>query len=93
MQGCDQQFSGGERIDKSILWEEYLRGKPTYLQLAKKYNCSKRTIQRKIDSHKLAVESKEPRDIIVSMDTTYWGRSLGVMLSKDAITRENLLKY
>lgn len=27
------------------------------------------------------------------MDTTYWGRSFGVMLFKDAITMENLLKY
>lgn len=27
------------------------------------------------------------------MDTTYWGRSFGVMLFKDGITKENLLKY
>ena len=27
------------------------------------------------------------------MDTTYWGHSFGVMLFKDAITKENLLKY
>lgn len=27
------------------------------------------------------------------MDTTYWGRKYGVMLFKDAITNENLLKY
>jgi len=27
------------------------------------------------------------------MDTTYWGRTFGVMLFKDAITKENLLKY
>lgn len=27
------------------------------------------------------------------MDTTYWGRSFGVMLFKDAISGENLLKY
>ena len=27
------------------------------------------------------------------MDTTYWGRSFGVMLFKDALTKENLLKY
>lgn len=27
------------------------------------------------------------------MDTTYWGRIFGVMLFKDAITKENLLKY
>ncbi|MCP3873073.1 MAG: hypothetical protein GY699_07965 [Desulfobacteraceae bacterium] len=27
------------------------------------------------------------------MDTTYWGRTIGVMLFKDDITKENLLKY
>jgi hypothetical protein len=27
------------------------------------------------------------------MDTTYWGRKFGVMLFKDSITKENLLKY
>ncbi len=27
------------------------------------------------------------------MDTTYWRRGFGVMLFKDAVTRENLLKY
>jgi len=27
------------------------------------------------------------------MDTTYWGTNFGVMLFKDAITKENLLKY
>lgn len=34
-----------------------------------------------------------PRDVIVLMDTTYWGRGFGVMLFKDAITKDNLLKY
>ncbi len=27
------------------------------------------------------------------MDTTYWGRNFGVMLFKDEITKDNLLKY
>ena len=27
------------------------------------------------------------------MDTTYWGRSFGLMLFKDALSRENLLRY
>ena len=27
------------------------------------------------------------------MDTTYWGRNFGVMLFKDALTKDNLLKY
>ena len=30
---------------------------------------------------------------MVIMDTTYWGRNFGVMLFKDAYTKENLLKY
>ncbi|MBL4888325.1 MAG: hypothetical protein JKZ03_07790 [Flavobacteriaceae bacterium] len=76
-----------------MLWEEYLRGKQTYLQLSKKYKCSKRTIQRKIDLHPLTIKSKSIRKIIILMDTTYWGRSFGVMLFKDALTKENLLKY
>ncbi|MCF6182498.1 hypothetical protein [Lutibacter sp.] len=77
----------------STLWAEYSKGKQTYAQLAKKYNCSKRTIQRKIDLHKVLIPKKEPRKVIILMDTTYWGRSFGVMLFKDSYTRENLLKY
>lgn len=30
---------------------------------------------------------------MVLMDTTYWGRNFGLMLFKDSITGENLLKY
>ena len=90
---CKKQFLGGNRINITELWEEYSKGKQTYKQLAKKYNCSKRTIQRKIDLHLVILPKKQPRKIIVLMDTTYWGRSFGVMLFKDAITKENLLKY
>ena len=70
-----------------------MRGKQTYVQLATKYNCSKRTIQRKIDFHTLILQPKAARNVIIFMDTTYWGRNFGVMLFKDAITKENLLKY
>jgi hypothetical protein len=90
---CKKQFSGGNRQNSSTIWNEYINGKQTYEQLAKKYNCSKRTIQRKIDLHKVSIPKKEPRKVIVLMDTTYWGRNFGVMLFKDAYTKENLLKY
>lgn len=84
---------GGERIEPALLWQEYQSGKQTYIQLSKNYNCSKRTIQRKIDLYKVIIPAKESRCVIVLMDTTYWGRSFGVMLFKYAITKENLLKY
>lgn len=84
---------GGNRLNNSEIWEDYVKGKQTYLQLAEKYRCSVRTIQRRIDSIKVIKIAKEPKQIIVLMDTTYWGRNFGVMLFKDAITKENLLKY
>ena len=90
---CKKQFSEGSRLNSAIIWEEYTKGKQTYKQLAKKYNCSQRTIQRKVDLHIITVPEKRPRKVVVLMDTTYWGRNFGVMLFKDAYTKENLLKY
>lgn len=68
-------------------------GKQTYTQLASKYNCSIKTIQRKLDKYEIGTITPTVRSVIVLMDTTYWGRNLGVMLFKDSITGENLLKY
>lgn len=90
---CKRQFVEGKRLDPVIIWEEYTKGKQTYQQLAEKYNCSKRTIQRKIDLYQVSFPIKSPRKVVVLMDTTYWGRNFGVMLFKDAYTKENLLKY
>ena len=90
---CKKQFAEGLRVDPSTLWSDYTKGKQTYKQLAKKYKCSKRTIQRKIDLHKVSIPKKEPRKVVILMDTTYWGRNFGVMLFKDSYTKENLLKY
>ena len=90
---CGKQFIGGERREPEQIWDEFQSGKQTIFQLAKKYKCSKRTIQRKLNSHRVSIPEKAPRNIVVLMDTTYWGRGFGVMLFKDAITKENLLKY
>lgn len=90
---CGKQFLGGNRLHNDVLWEEYMLGKQTYAQLAKKYNCCIKTIQRRIDAVHVKNNRKEPRKIVVLMDTTYWGRGFGVMLFKDGLTKENLLKY
>ena len=90
---CGKQFLGGNRLDNKILWKEYVEGKQTYLQLAKKYSCSIKTIQRRLDKVKVENKTKTPKNVIVLMDTTYWGRNFGVMLFKDSLTKENLLKY
>lgn len=90
---CGRQFIGNSRINLSELWSEYTKGKQTYSQLAEKYGCSNKTIQRKLDQYRISFPPLQIRDIIVLMDTTYWGRKFGVMLFRDYITKENLLKY
>lgn len=75
------------------IWEEYTTGKQTYKQLSEKYKCSTKTIQRRIDSYRIKQTVKVPREVILLMDTTYWGSNFGVMLFKDSISKENLLKY
>lgn len=90
---CGKQFLGGERLNSEKIWKEYQEGKQTYKQLSEKYNCSKKTIQRYIDKYEPTLNKSEPRKIIVLMDTTYWGYNFGVMLFKDAISKQNLLKY
>lgn len=90
---CNKVFTGGKQISVDFLWDEYTRGKQTYIQLANKYGCSNRTIQRKLDLYQIKKPDVVPRKVIVLMDTTYWGRSFGLMLFKDAYSKENLLWY
>ncbi len=75
-----------------MLWDEYTKGKQTYAELANKYGCSIKTIQRKIDSVKVGSTNIFPRVVNVLMDTTYFGRSFGVMVFKDSISGRILYK-
>lgn len=77
---CKRQFLGGSRIDNNTLWQEYTNGKQTYGQLAKKHGVSTRTIQRRIDQVIVKQEFSRPKQSIVLMDTTYFGRNFGVMV-------------
>lgn len=90
---CKRQFLGGDRVSDEELWKEYVTLRQTYSQLAEKYGCSAKTIQRKIDRYRSVAAVHTPRRVVVVMDTTYWGRDFGVMLFKDALTGEDLLWY
>lgn len=89
---CGKQFIKESAIDYVLLWEEYTKGKQTYLQLARKYNCSTKTIQRKLDSVKLTPKTTFLAIANVLMDTTYFGSKFGVMVFKDSITGDILFK-
>jgi hypothetical protein len=89
---CGKRFIGGKRLNNEVLWQDYVEGKQTYLQLAYKHSCSSKTIQRRLDKTRTRVTSSSPKEVIVLMDTTYFGRRFGVMLFKDALSGENLYK-
>lgn len=92
---CGRQFIGGARLDNEVLWREYTSGKQTYGQLADKYGCSTRTIQRRLDKVEVKVgvsHGRKAHPVVVAMDTTYFGRSFGVMLLREARTGEILYR-
>jgi hypothetical protein len=59
--------------------------------LASKYDCSIKTIQRRLDLVKLCPEKSFPSKVNLLMDTTYFGRNFGVMVFKDSLTGSILL--
>lgn len=89
---CGKRFIGGERLNAAIIWQEYTEGKQTYSQLADKYGCSTKTIQRKIDSVKTTTETSFSAFANLLMDTTYFGKKFGVMVFKNSLDGKILFK-
>ncbi len=81
---CGRRFVGGERLENAVLWREYTEGKQTYEQLAARYGCSVRTIQRRLDKVEVDPcdkwDGEQPGKIVVITDKTYFGRTFGVPL-------------
>jgi hypothetical protein len=89
---CGKQFRKKETLHIDLIWQEYTQGKQTYSQIASKYGCSKKTIQRRIDAVQIQSQTTFPSIVNVLMDTTYFGRKFGVMVFKDSITGQVLFK-
>lgn len=87
---CGRQFQGGDRRIPQIIFRDYLEGKQTYVQLAAKYHCSARTIQRCIDKAKPGSLQKGITVANVVMDTTYFSDT-GVMVFKNSLDGKTLL--
>lgn len=89
---CGKQFRGGSRLDNALLWEQYAAGKQTYGQLAQRYGCSTKTIQRRLDKVRPEQRSTFEAAVNLLIDTTYFGRGFGVMVFKDSISGQYLYK-
>ena len=87
---CNKIFSDIPHLNFDNIWEEYNKGKQTYLQLSAKYACSIKTIQRKMDGVKAHRYTTFPSVVNLLMDTTYFIKNLGVMVFKDSISGQIL---
>jgi hypothetical protein len=74
------------------LWYLYSSGKQTYSQLSERFDCSTKTIQRRLDKVSIAYCKEFSSVAVVIMDTTYFGRNFGVMVFKNSLTGVVLYK-
>lgn len=87
-----QAIQGWRSKNNHQIWAEYTQGKQTYLQLSVRYGCSIKTIQCRLDKVSLDFPTVFPKVANVLMDTTYFGRTFGVMVFKDSLTGQVLHK-
>lgn len=87
---CGKQFKGGERRDKNQVITDYVEGKQTREQLAKKYGVSAKTIGRDPEAMRYVQKVSKYKQVVIQMDTTYWGRNFGLMVIKDALRKRVL---
>ena len=74
-----------KRIDIELLWDLYSSGKQSYSQLAERFLCSTKTIQRNLDKVQIIQRKEFSSVAVVIIDTTYFGRGFGVMVFKNSL--------
>lgn len=67
--------------------------KQTIKELSVKHKCSTKTISRKLHAYQVHRNQPTPRKVAVIIDTTYFGRGVGIMFFMDSYTNEVLLRY
>ena len=85
---CGKQFVFRQVVDNQSLYKDYIFGKQTLKQLSDKYKISISTIRRKLSSVGSTRIISSSKNIVILMDTTYWGRNFGVVVMKDFRTKK-----
>lgn len=60
------------------------------MQLSLKYGVNERTIRRDLKSMRFVQKVSKDKEVVIQMDTTYWGRGFGLMVIKDALRKKVL---
>ena len=87
---CNKQFFSRKQIDIQAVWDDYVFGKQTVFQLSERYEISPRTVHRKLDTIRIPRIISSSKQVVVLIDTIYWGRNFGVVVLKDCRTKRVL---
>jgi transposase-like protein len=90
-QDCGHQFRAGTNISEDVLWDAYQQEKQTIKELSERFGMSIATVKRRL--HDIKREWVHPSlsgSGFLHLDTTYWGRSFGVLLALDHVTGKPL---
>jgi len=85
-------YQNHRRRSDDELWQEYVHGKQTYSQLARREKTSSRGIQRRLDDVQVHYSGSHgtPGQAIILMDTAYFSRGSGLMVWRDERRKKNL---
>jgi hypothetical protein len=87
---CLRTFTPHKSLDTFVLLEEYVFGKQTISQLSQRYLISPSTIRRKLDTVIVPAIIPSVKNVVVLIDTTYFGRNFGVVVFKDSRSKSVL---
>nr|WP_309570094.1 HTH domain-containing protein [Actinobacillus ureae] len=84
---CNKVFTLKLKLNSLHIWLDYSVGKQTYQQLANKYHCSVRTIQRHIEKlPKALLNPPQNKYLNLIIDTTFFHHEFGVMVFIDSFS-------
>lgn len=90
---CSYVFENKKSKNELVnrLRNEYVEYKQTQNQLADKYSLTSKTIRKYLSQTKVSSPNKrKPKNSVMIMDTTYFGRTFCVMVFRDAHIKRNL---
>ena len=77
-------------MNDSEIISDYVEHKFTLKELSAKYRKSVSTIQRSLRKMRHRRTISKDKEVVILLDTTYWGRNFGLMVIKDALRNKIL---
>lgn len=75
---------------RKVLWQEYVWGKQSLVQLSEKYSKGIPWIQKELDAHILKKNEKEPQPLTLIADVTFFGRGYGILVFRCQELKQNI---